>query len=568
MFAKTCYWYFCFTPISIPNISERIFGFSEYLTAVALLAVLFTITDFRFKFRLAVTPSHLYRNSYVVLALIGILSLLTEVWIAEEWFVPVTVGLDYHIWQMMLGLLFLVTFLTWIYYAFINPPIFGKRNAHKYAVALYKVIVKSSNEELKVIADELARSASTLIKYVESLPRHPTQKNKADYKDFAHDILLLMGNRRLCKYIVATSQVTAQAFFDEMVKGKKYNIPIIQFARNILTEAISQKESFLYSEGEDGIYSGLLGYLKPVSNSLYGNFTLIETLALNGFSPFDVDYDELRSWDSNQWKAYCRAALMTINSYLVDGNDTPQFSSIRRVCENVKHACIDLRKLDGMDSTYESEIAKTFSVLVEFVKQIIELINKQPNPPWPIPKVDKGRYTTDIYDLLANLIFEFCFQAATVKSPRHTSWELQFNIVWESFFGSERGATWSIVRYKVRRQLYDSIVKLNNLPNYKSSRVLGFCLNILIDANKPTNQNYYDRADYPLAKAVQNWTNKNYLQLRKINSDIADSVLLGSISFDEKGRRLVKTYSKGLRTEEPKTYLNLRVARSRRKPPV
>jgi len=44
-----CFWLFCFEPISASPAS-KIFGFSEFLAAVALLAVIYTITDVRYKF--------------------------------------------------------------------------------------------------------------------------------------------------------------------------------------------------------------------------------------------------------------------------------------------------------------------------------------------------------------------------------------------------------------------------------------------------------------------------------------------------------------------------------------
>ncbi|HEY0842270.1 hypothetical protein [Methylotenera sp.] len=274
---EICYWLLCFTPI-LESSNERIFGFSEYLTAVALLALLYTITDTRYKFRIAITPGHLHTTSYYLLAIIGIQSLLSEVWIAEGWWVPVTKGLTYSIWQMIFGMLFLGIFLTWMYYAFIRPPIFGKRNARRYARELYKYVLKGSDDELKVIADELSRSARTLIELTHNIEsydntkgqHHP--KRKVSARDYAHDILLLLGSRRLCMHIVATSPITAQAFFEEMAARNKFNIPIGQFAKNISSEAIAQKGSFLYVESE-GYTSGLLGYLKPVSTAIYGNFS-------------------------------------------------------------------------------------------------------------------------------------------------------------------------------------------------------------------------------------------------------------------------------------------------------
>lgn len=47
------------------------------------------------------------------------------------------------------------------------------------------------------------------------------------------------------------------------------------------------------------------------------------------------------------------------------------------------------------------------------------------------------------------------------------------------------------------------------------------------------------------------------MRLKSIQQDVAKSCLIGSITFDEQGSSLVKTYIKGLSLEAPKEYLEL-----------
>lgn len=58
-------------------------------------------------------------------------------------------------------------------------------------------------------------------------------------------------------------------------------------------------------------------------------------------------------------------------------------------------------------------------------------------------------------------------------------------------------------------------------------------------------------------KAVLAWTKHNYLNLHEVHTEVAESCLIGSITFDNEGRRIVKTYLKGLDKEPPKEYLEL-----------
>src|SRR6266542_5416442 len=161
MHEEVCYSLFCFVPPQATT-APKIFGFAEFLAAMALLVVLFTIIDTRFKFRLAVTPGAIYPVTFGLVVVIGLGTLFSELWLAEGWWVPRT-ALTRSMLQGIFALLFLVAFLEWMYYAFLRPPSFGRRNARRFAETLYAVIVKGDDSELPVIADELRRSAATLV---------------------------------------------------------------------------------------------------------------------------------------------------------------------------------------------------------------------------------------------------------------------------------------------------------------------------------------------------------------------------------------------------------------------
>lgn len=413
----------------------------------------------------------------------------------------------------------------------------------------------------------MCRSAKPLIehsRFVQSQTlheekKHKESKRKADIQDYAHDILLLIGNRKLCRQIVASSPVTAQAFFEEMVSARKYRIPIGQFVRNISSEAIAQKGSFLYEEA-DGFTSGLLGYLKPVSQAVYGNYTLVETIGEVHCSPLDIHYEEQLAWDAKQWKAYCRATLMTMESFLKEGDSSSHACTLYRAFDDIKKAVRDTYKLKDMPEMYSSDIHERLRVVVKFAEDAIDLIDKQENPPRPICRVrNENRHgMINIYDYLADMIFDLCFDASSVTSPPDTSWWIQHNLVWSAFFGNlgSDGIAWKIIRHKVRRTLYDEISKLTKFPNYKGARILGFCLQVM-GVKLGDNKETYGRNSYALRKAILGWTEKGYLQLRETLPDVAESVLMGSISYDEDGQRLVKTYAKGLKREASKEYLNL-----------
>ena len=323
-----------------------IFGFAAFVQALALLVIVYTVTDIRYRFRLAVAPIPLFRLTFILIGVIGFGTLMTDIWFAEGWLMP-NFLIDQSIWQGVFGFIFLLLAMMWIYYAFINPPIFCKRNCRKFAQELYRAILKGSDSELPIIADELARSAKPLVKLSKQIPprwgndtkeNEEEKKHKPNVGDYAYDVLLLIGNRKLCRHIIASSPVTAMAFFEAMAINKKYELPIGQFAKNISTEAIINKDSILYHEDE-GYSSGLIGYLKPFSQAIYGNYQLVEALGSHHGSPLDIHYEIVWSWDASQLEAYCRAVKITLKSYLESGSWYQHSFALYRAFGNIKNSC-------------------------------------------------------------------------------------------------------------------------------------------------------------------------------------------------------------------------------------
>lgn len=561
-----CYWLLCFVPPATGN-GPKIFGFAEFIAAVALLVLLYMIADIRYKFRLAITPGELYTVTFGLITTIGAETLITEVWVAEGWWVPQTAGLTKSIWQTMFGALFLTSFLTWMYYAFIRPPVFSKRNARRFAQSLYRLVLKGNDAELSVIANELARSATPLVKYSRRLPSRfhkndnrsaqDVKRVKPGVEDYAHDVLLLVANRKLCRHIVESSPVTALAFFDSMAVEQKYDIPIGQFAKSISTEAIANKDSILYHEG-DGFTSGLIGYLKPWTQTVYGNFEIVEALATRFGSPLDIDYRAMWSWDADQWAAYARCTLAAFQGHLTSESSDRHSYAIYRALQNLHGAFRDVYKLnEAIGELHTNDIFERLRAAVKFVKDAVDLIDEQKTPPSTKLRRRKDDPQKDIYDNLADLMFEILFAASSVSEPPEQCWTIHHNATWGEFFGiGTEGKAWKLVQFKLRRLLYGEVARMTEMPNYKGARILGLLLNVM-GTKVTTGRQGFGRNFRPLAKAVHAWTRRSYLKLRENLPDVADAVLIGSISFDEEGSRLVKTYIKGLSKEAPREYLKL-----------
>lgn len=542
-----------------------IFGFPEFISALALLAVVYTVTDTRYRFRIAVAPAPIFSITFAMIGIIGFLTLLTDVWVSARWPVPESLITE-PIWRGTLGGFFLLLAMVWIYYGFIRPPIFGKRNFKKYSGHLYHLILKGSDTELPILAHELARSAKSLVNLSKQDSPHrgaATSDDDANKKtipsaaDYAYETLLLIANRKFCRHVVHSSPGTVIELFEAVRTSERYQVPLGQFAKNIATEAIANGDSILYHEDE-GYSSGLIGYLKPFSIAVFGNYRFVEELGFRFGSPLDIDYVVVRSWNSAQLKAYTRAVLITFRNYLDTGGWHQHSYVIYRAFENVEHACSDLYKLNETTGEfYSSEIFKKLGVAVEFTQSILEMLNEHKESIPVVLRTREREHHTSPYDMVVDLLFKLIRNAATVQTPQDTCWAIQHNALWGNVFDlTEDGKATRIVAFKLRRKLYDEVKALGTLPHYGHARILGYCLNVM--GLKLRNKKEYGRDWYALQKVVLSWTEENYLELYKKLPAVAMAGMMGGISFDKNKRRLVRTYAPALSGKPSFDYLKLR----------
>jgi hypothetical protein len=182
--------------------SAGIFGFAEFLQAFSLLALIFTVSDVRYRFRMEAAPIPLYPLTLYLATFIGLGTLGSDLWFARQYPLPSFLSAR-AIWQVAFGGLFLALMLVWLLSTFVRPTRFGRFNRFSFARTLYWYLLQGAETDLPSIAVELARSAAPLIK-------HAQQRTSTGH--VAHDLLLLIGVRKICRHIAARAPSTAIEF--------------------------------------------------------------------------------------------------------------------------------------------------------------------------------------------------------------------------------------------------------------------------------------------------------------------------------------------------------------------
>lgn len=530
-----------------------IFSFSEFISALALLVIVYTISSPRYKFRAAISSFNLYKETYILVGIIGLSTLLTDIWTIEQWLVPESF-ITHSILQAIFAFFFLALILQWVYGSYISPPVFGKHNAEKYFRELYKSVINSDKSNLPMIAEELSRSSSSVINFANSY-KQINDQNSPEY--YAYNTVLLLGNKKLCRQIMATCPTTAIEYFYDMSDSQQLNAPVENFCKNISAEAITNNDSILYHE-DDGYTSGLTGYSKPFSRALYGDYNLLSMLHRKHGSTLDIPYEYLKIWKADQYTIYARLALLTLKSFMELEYKSNQSKVIEASMRIIKDSSQFVFTHDTIKKDYYySDDYQKLNNSVDYFESAVNVIEENGGIALYSLRLKDSNYyfQGDLYDHIAHSMFEIIFTASTLKGKKGRLWDIHYSTVWSKFFNHMDNESWKIVRFKLRRALYDEIMRLNEYPNYKSSRVLGFCLYVM--GLTVGEKDDYGSNCYPLRKAVINWTKKNFLKLYKNNHLIAESCLIGSLGFDKDNNRLYKTYNRGLRLEEPKEYLDL-----------
>ena len=551
-----CYDFICFIPLDAS--SPKFFGFSEFIAGLALMILAWTIADVRYRFRIATAPLPLEKIAFAIVSTVGILTLLTDLWRAEEWLVPQGNLLTPSGWQAILGGLFLLTFLIWTWFAFICPAVYGKWNSKRYAQALGRAIFKGSHSDLSVIADEFRSSIKPIINYATDTPaNHTSTKQSPLVVEIADEILLLIADRKFCRAIIDASPGTALSTFQAIKDTKKYHIQNIKiFAKNIVTEALSNKDSLLHHE-TDVYETGLIGLDQPLSQTLFSDYEMVE--AIGTLLDPDNLWDD-RKWDASQIGAYSRIVLITFRDYVDQGyiGEYHHPRTLYGAMGHIENSVSNLYTLNGVvNNPWDNDIWEKLRVVVEFIKDTIGILDNKKLPESLQLRVEGSDNIKSCYARIAEMAFNVICFASQVTTPPDICWQIQYSSVWSRLykFSGHDGVAEKVVKFKVRRLIYNEIKEMNQFPNFKGANILRFCLNVMGFNMRRLHTNSDLRA---LQKVILSWTMKNFVWLYSYNPSVAEACLPDGVTYEIEKFRLVKTYpAEGLRRETRFDYLEL-----------
>lgn len=560
--------------------SNTLFGFSQFVEALALLVLVFNLADPRARFRAMIAPLPLLPITFGSIAAIGAGTLVSDLWIDQRW-PALPWGWSRVEIQAGFGAYFLLLILGWTGFTYIWPPRFGRLNHQRFVAGVYRATVRGSDTELPAILSEVVRSMETLVDVAGRTPP-PNPHGEPQISPFvqsANHALLALGSRKVCRHVAASVPelaIVAMTVASERMSrhpGSQAPVALAQFSRNVSLEALLNTDSAAYHE-DSGFDSGLIGYVQPFTRAMYADYRLVESLGSGFLSPLDVDYEFFQTCTPAQFERYCHVVQMTCRTYIARGYTEHSFV-LHRAFGNLEHGVDRLYTLNGTDSgaTLNPESAKLQAVM-RFVTDLIDKIGKTEGYPLgrvrrPDPNMPAGHGHDDgLIDLIVNLLFKVIEEASAVRAPSDLAWSIHYVSIWGRLFGLKRGHVWTIVQRKLCRHLYQEIRGLERFPNYVSAKVLGFSLHVLGLRHGRRNV-AFDRPTVPFREAVLAWTKRHYMAfLAATNEGVGDASLAGNITFDRGHLQLVQTGFLGLNKQPPRQVFKLDPVPGQRRPRV
>jgi hypothetical protein len=327
------------------------------------------------------------------------------------------------------------------------------------------------------------------------------------------------------------------------VELERYDAPIHLMVKRTVIAMLSNRGSALFVENE-WLGQGFIGDTKPITRSIFGNWYLLEGYESGLEAPLDLDYPYARSWDTDTWRVYFGMAREYVQGLTSNGQANWNARGIYHILQTTEKAYEQLGDLKKYEDTF-SPYNPTWHAneANEFIKDLVKAFDE--NKGWVgFDRRDDYRSGHDLSSRLAALFFRTIYKAAQVNTKEFRMWDVQHNIVWSPLVMNEVKDTkiMKMVRRKLRRMIWNEIVRMNGFPNYLGAAYVRFCLNVLGFYDESVRRNdTLERDSWPLAKAVAGWVRKNYQTIAISHPPVAQAMLPANIEFDHKAQTLVRT---------------------------
>lgn len=338
---------------------ESFFGFSEFLTGLAFLLMVWVTSDYSYKFRFYISRLSTRCGFFVVVS-IGLVVLADDFIFSLLWNNPF---IDCVV-QLICALLLLAVIVYWFVVSFIKPPVFNKSNHERYKAVFCRLVNCQNEDKMKTLVHEMSYSMPNLVRFAPQI--YFEERELSEIEKDVSLIFSVMGSEYYCRNLVRYSIDTAVALFDALERQKRYSIGLECFARNFITESLRYEDSYAYRESD--YRNGFFHWVRPTIARIYGNGTLL--LNLRGL--LEPDYSLTSVWNHKHIHAYVALLSKSFDTCYGEYQAMPMFSRTYEILERSAYwPC--RAEYDGR------EYIDVFGEVMHFYKEVVQNILPQKN---------------------------------------------------------------------------------------------------------------------------------------------------------------------------------------------
>lgn len=528
----------CFFPLD-PN-GPKIFGFAEYIAALALIVLAWTTVDYRYRFHVHTSSVDVRRLAFYSVAGIGTLTILTDLWRASGWLVPEIGFLTPAMWQAILGACFLAMFLFWTSTAFLVPPIFNRRNAERFIEIIYKEVKQGDRSKIAQMADAVARSAPAIVQMSQQYQKNKDDRVLAKRFDAGGRALELLADPRVCSVIVSSAPALLDSIFEELRRSPHESRGAYTLVCNVLSAAITEEASFLYHEIADW-QLGPAAASQPITTLIFGNTELLDRMQ----GVFRTG--STLNWKNTHWQAYLRAASQVVSSYAEDvlPNRFRHSPTLQDIFNELRDApaMLGIGQPAGLERNTDAVL--TLRALINFIQQTCKSLGQT-----KISASDWSGLSQHLNPIqqIAEVAYKILLASSRVRTPIETAWYVQHNIAWSGIFDSFTSGPGDEVMHEVRerlvRMIWISIRELDYSPNYVGTQMLGLCVNLgLVGDRRIPSASANSSPQDALARIVTRWTRRRFAWLHKYHPSLATAGFPDGVTYNKQKRSISKEFS-------------------------
>ncbi|KGH25474.1 hypothetical protein P353_24985 [Comamonas testosteroni] len=355
-------------------------------------------------------------------------------------------------------------------------------------------------------------------------------------------LLLAMGSPKFCRAVVEDSPRSIIMLFNAVHTQSKYNDEIKIIAKNLVTAALANRNSFLYHEN-DFYSSGLEGITQPVTTALCQSPKLVRSIE----TLLNPEYSRRDPWDFDQWNAYFRLLLKVFSTH-VRGGPTESASSLHWAFLKISWIYSDLNKELRLDDLRPGDdLERKLRLLGELIIDMVNVVNDAVK--------DNIDYPQHIVQDIAKLVFSLIEAASLVRKPRKVSLRIQKTLIWDEILNSSpfRGAAGRIILMEIHNLL---ICSVKSCPNMDSVKILGYCLNVM--GFEPVDKDsQYGSCWRKIHLALIDWVKKDIATLLEKYPRMAGECFVEGMSYDKENSRLAIHYQWEDEAEDSYCYLKI-----------